>query len=69
MGDDMGQSAHRDSHNTSADDSSRQRRMFRDPDDRVIGGVATGIAHRFGLDPVVVRALSVVLFIASQDRS
>lgn len=64
-GDDMGQSAHRDSHNTSADDSSRQRRMFRDPDDRVIGGVATGIAHRFGLDPVVVRALAVVLFFIS----
>ena len=28
-----------------------QRRMFRDPDDRVIGGVATGIAHRVGCGP------------------
>ncbi len=57
--------ARRGSDSSSADDGPRQRRMFRDPDDRIIGGVATGIAHRIGVDPVVVRVLAVFLLFIS----
>ncbi len=38
-----------------------RRRWFRDPDDRMVAGVASGIAYRFGVDPVVIRALFVAL--------
>jgi len=31
------------------------RRLFRDSDDKVIAGVASGIAHYFAIDPVIVR--------------
>ena len=64
-GGENGRDARRDSDSTNADDGTRQRRMFRDPDDRVIGGVATGVAHRLGLDPVLIRVLALVLFFMS----
>lgn len=32
-----------------------KRRLYRDSDDKVIGGVCSGIAAYFGLDPVVIR--------------
>lgn len=38
-----------------------RRRLFRDPDDNVFGGVCAGLAHRFGVDPVIVRAVMLVL--------
>jgi phage shock protein PspC (stress-responsive transcriptional regulator) len=38
----------------------RPRRLYRDPSDRVLGGVAAGIATYFGIDPVIVRILFVV---------
>ena len=44
------------------------RRLFRDPDDRIIGGVAHGIAHRVGVDPVVV-GLVFLFFISGPVRS
>ncbi len=31
------------------------RQVFRDPDDRVLGGVSSGIANYFGIDPIVMR--------------
>ena len=31
------------------------RRVFRDPDDKVLGGVCSGIAHHFGIDPLWLR--------------
>ena len=43
---------------------SHRRRLFRDPDDKVIGGVCTGIGHYFDIDPVWIRlgfVLAVVL--------
>ena len=39
----------------------RSRRLFRDPDSRVIGGVAAGLANYFGLDRVWIR----LIFVAS----
>lgn len=37
------------------------RRLFRNPDDKVIAGVASGIAAYFGIDPVIVRVIFAVL--------
>ncbi len=36
------------------------KKFFRDPDGRVLGGVASGIASFFGTDPVVIRILFIV---------
>jgi phage shock protein PspC (stress-responsive transcriptional regulator) len=40
-----------------------RRRLFRDPDERVVGGVCSGLAHYFDIDPVWIR-LIYVLFTA-----
>ncbi|MFT5750486.1 MAG: phage shock protein PspC (stress-responsive transcriptional regulator) [Ancylomarina sp.] len=40
----------------------RGRRLFRDPDHRVFGGVASGISAYFGIDVVVIRLIFVVFF-------
>lgn len=39
----------------------RYRRMYRDPDNRVISGVCSGLASYWHLDPTVVRVVFVVL--------
>lgn len=44
------------------DNRHRYRRLYRDPDDRVIGGVCTGLAYYFGIDPVWVRIAFAVAF-------
>lgn len=36
------------------------RRLFRDENNKVLGGVCSGIAHYFGIDPLIVRILAVV---------
>jgi len=36
------------------------RRFYRNPDDKVIAGVASGIAAYFGIDPVIVRVIFVI---------
>ena len=33
------------------------RRLERDPDNKIIAGVAAGVANYFGLDPTLVRVL------------
>ncbi len=42
----------------------RQRRMYRDPDNRVIGGVCGGIAAYLDWDPVIVRVIFALLIFA-----
>jgi len=39
------------------------RRIYRDPDDRVIGGVCSGLGAYLGIDPVIVRILFVLFLI------
>ncbi|MDB4978083.1 MAG: putative stress-responsive transcriptional regulator [Candidatus Peribacteria bacterium] len=51
--------AHTDSFSPKA-----SRRLYRDGNDQVLGGVAAGIAKYMGIDPVVVRLLFVLLTIA-----
>ena len=59
-GDDPSQSRRR------AGDEGQQRgrrRWYRDTDERVLAGVASGIAYRFGVDPIVIRALFIALVV------
>jgi phage shock protein PspC (stress-responsive transcriptional regulator) len=37
------------------------KKMFRNPDDKVFGGVCSGISAYFGMDPVVIRLIFVLL--------
>jgi phage shock protein PspC (stress-responsive transcriptional regulator) len=37
------------------DDRKRHRRLYRDPDDKVVGGVCSGIGYYFDIDPVWIR--------------
>ncbi|NND77088.1 MAG: PspC domain-containing protein [Flavobacteriales bacterium] len=41
----------------------KKKRLFRDKDNSLIGGVCSGISNYFGWDPVWLRILAVVLFI------
>ena len=37
------------------------KRLYRSKKDKIIGGVCGGIAEYFGIDPVIVRVIAVVL--------
>ncbi len=41
----------------------RKRRLYRDPDHRVLGGVCGGLGAYFNMDPVILRIIMVVLFL------
>lgn len=40
-----------------------QYRLLRDPFNKVLGGVCSGLAHYFDVDPVIIRLIMVVLFL------
>jgi phage shock protein PspC (stress-responsive transcriptional regulator) len=40
---------------------SRGRKLYRDPDDRVLGGVCSGLGAFFNLDPIIIRLIFVLL--------
>lgn len=42
---------------------SKAKKLYRDVKRRILGGVASGMAHYFGVDPLWVRLLFVILFI------
>src|SRR5690606_29875515 len=48
----------------SIEDDRKIKKMFRNPDDRVLGGVSGGLAAYFGVDPTVIRLLFVVSIFA-----
>lgn len=43
--------------------AARGRRVYRDPDDRILGGVASGLAAYFGIDPLWLRLILALLFL------
>ena len=43
----------------------RPKKLFRDPDDRFLGGVAGGLSHYVGLDSVWIRLIMLILFFSS----
>lgn len=48
-----------------ASEAKRKRRLYRDPDHRVLGGVCGGLAAYFNMDPAILRVLFVVLLFAT----
>ncbi len=42
-----------------------QRQMYRDMDDKMIAGVCSGLSHFFGIQPIWVRLITVLLFLSS----
>jgi len=58
-GDDASESVHSD---TGSDEPEQKKRLYRDADDEIIAGVASGLAKYFDIDPVIVRLVFVVLF-------
>lgn len=46
--------------NDQLEDDKAIKKLFRDSDDKVLGGVAGGIASYFGTDPVVIRVIFVI---------
>ncbi len=41
-----------------------EKRLRRSSDDKVIAGVCSGLADYFGIDPVIIRLVFLVLFLA-----
>lgn len=41
---------------------SKTKRIFRDPDNKILGGVCSGLGHYFGFDPLWLRIAFVVVF-------
>jgi len=41
---------------------SKGKKLYRDPDDRVLGGVCSGLGIFFNIDPIIVRLIFVALF-------
>ncbi len=42
----------------------RTKRLYRDTDEGMLGGVSSGLAHYLGIDPVIIRVLWIVLVLA-----
>jgi len=51
------------------EDTKRKRRLYRDPDHRVIGGVCGGLGAYFNMDPVILRIIFAVLFIVTSGAA
>ncbi len=47
----------------------RQRKLYRDPDDRVLGGVCSGLGAYFNFDPVIIRLIFVLLIFLGAGSS
>ena len=45
--------------------STEHKRLFRDENNKVIGGVCSGIANYFGIDPVIMRIIFLVTFLGA----
>ncbi len=41
---------------------SRAKKLYRDPDDRILGGVCSGLGSFFNIDPIIIRLIFVALF-------
>jgi phage shock protein PspC (stress-responsive transcriptional regulator) len=61
MGDPRVISGVEDDPRTAREKRTGPRRIFRDPDDRMIGGVCSGLGAYMGIDPVIMRILFLVL--------
>lgn len=46
-------------------DNTQPRRLYRNTYDKILGGVCSGVANYFDIDPVIVRLVMVVLFLTA----
>ena len=53
----------------SVSDAKRKRRLYRDPEHRVLGGVCGGLSAYFNMDPVILRIIFVVLFFVTSGAA
>jgi phage shock protein PspC (stress-responsive transcriptional regulator) len=53
-----GEEAEKKSESTSA--SSSRKHLYRDTDSAIVGGVAAGLGHYFGVDPLIIRIIFIV---------
>ncbi len=51
-------------HRTAYTQPPRRDRLLRDPYNKMIGGVCSGMAHYFDIDPVIIRLIMAVLFLS-----
>ena len=61
---DGAQSARADQFQSNAAFAAASKRLFRNENDKLIGGVCSGLANYFGIDPILVRILFVVMAFA-----
>ncbi|WP_346855878.1 PspC domain-containing protein [uncultured Draconibacterium sp.] len=52
-----------------ASEAKRKRRLYRDPDHRVFGGVCGGLGAYFNMDPVILRIIFAVLFLVTSGAA
>lgn len=52
-----------------AGEAKRKRRLYRDPDHRVLGGVCGGLGAYFNMDPVILRIIFAVLFLVTSGAA
>ena len=45
--------------------SNAQKKLYRDTDEQIVGGVASGLGHYFGIDRVWIRLILVILVLSS----
>lgn len=50
--------------NQSTNTTETHKRLFRNENDKVIGGVCSGLANYFGIDPIIIRIIFVVISLA-----
>lgn len=57
------ENAHHSSGASSNNYTNEKRKIYRDPDDKVLGGVCSGLGHYFGIDPIILRIASILLVV------
>ncbi len=55
---------YQESHSEGSSQTFRSKKLYRDPDDKILGGVCSGLGHFFGVDRIWIRALFVIAVIA-----
>ncbi len=54
--------SHEDGENKDSYSNNKRKRVFRDPDDKILGGVCSGVASYFDIDPIWLRAAFAISF-------
>ncbi|MFK7756471.1 MAG: PspC domain-containing protein [Flavobacteriales bacterium] len=58
------ESSHSYANQTNTSGRSRSRKIYRDPDDKILGGVCSGLAYYFNTEALVIRVAFIILAVA-----